>query len=84
MWPNAGLNDVENSLNSSLVESENETGSKGDIDKNVPEMDNADDENVILNVCEITQQPKITYADIVKGREEKINNPSSHSLKIIQ
>jgi hypothetical protein len=62
---------VENSLNSSEVESENETGLARDIGKNVPRMDNADDENVISAVCENTHKPKITYADIVKSKGEE-------------
>jgi hypothetical protein len=76
---------VENSLNKSLVESENEMGLREDFGKNVPRIDNADDENVNFDICEITHKPKIvTYADIVKSSEKKVNNPSSHSLKIIQ
>jgi hypothetical protein len=81
------LSSVENSednLNKSLVELGNEMGLKEDLGKNVPRTDIADDENVKLEVCEITHKPKITYTDIVKGNEKKMNNPSSHSLKIIQ
>jgi hypothetical protein len=74
----------EDNLNRSLVELGNEMGLKEDLGKNVPRTDTADDENVNLDVCEITHKPKITYADIVKGSEKKVDNPSSHSLKIIQ
>ena len=59
-------------------------GLKEDLGKNVPRTDTADDENLNLEVCEIAHKPKITYADIVKGSEKKVDNPSSHSLKIIQ
>jgi hypothetical protein len=75
---------VENSDNSlKLVESENEMGLREGFGRNIPRIDNADNENVNLEICEITHKPKITYTDIVKGSEKKINNPSSHSLKII-
>jgi hypothetical protein len=74
----------ENSLNESLVESENKTGLKKETVENVPRMDNADEANVIVEVCENAHKPKTTYANIVKRNDERINNPSSHSLKLIQ
>jgi hypothetical protein len=58
----------EDNLNKSLVELGNEMGLKEDLRKNVPRMDNADEANVITDVCENTHKPKITYADIVKKK----------------
>ena len=74
----------EDNPNKSLVESGNEMWLKEDLGKNVPRMDNADEANVIVEVCENTCKPKITHADTVKRNDKRINNPSSHSLKLIQ
>ena len=57
----------EDNPNKSLVESGNEMGLKEDLGNNVPRMDNADEANVIVEVCENTCKPKITHADMVKG-----------------
>jgi hypothetical protein len=60
---------------------ENESGLKKHT---VPRIDNADEEDVIVEVCENTHRSKTTFTDIVKRKGKRINNHSSHSLKLIQ
>ena len=76
---------VENSLNGSICEPENEMGLTSGNETTFPGTVDGDDAGVKL--CGGEEQPhnKSTYADIVKGIEKKVKFSSSpHSFKIIQ
>jgi hypothetical protein len=70
---------VENSLNRSVCENENDPGLTSGNKTNIPKNDVDDADYLSLNTS------VNTYADVVKNAEKKVTfTPSSHSLKIIQ
>ena len=76
---------VENSLNGSICEPENEMGLTSGNETTFQKTVDGDDAGVKLWYGEEQPHNKNTYADIVKGIEKKVKFSSSpHFFKIIQ